>query len=89
MILDAALPQERSASVTMQQMPLTFMRPGESARVMKVRGDEELRHHLENLGFVPGAVLKVVNEHGGNKIVEVKGSQVALDKASAKKIITG
>lgn len=89
MVLDAAIPQERSGSVTMQQMPLTFMKSGESARVSKVRGGGEIHHHLENLGFVPGALVKVITEQAGNLIVEVKGSQVALDKASAKKIITG
>ena len=57
--------------------------------VLKVRGNDEIHHHLENLGFVPGSEIKVVNHQGGNYIVEVKGTQVALDKSVAQKIITG
>ena len=83
------MPQERPSSLSMRQMPLTFMRAGETAQVCKVRGTGEVHHHLENLGFVPGAQVKVITEQAGNLIVEVKGSQVALDKASAKRIITG
>ena len=74
--------------VTRQQMPLTFLRAGEEARVLKVRGNDELHHHLENLGFVPGAPLRVVSEHGGSVIIEIKGAQIALDKAAASKVIT-
>lgn len=72
----------------MQQMPLTFLRSGESARVLKVRGKGDVHHHLENLGFVSGAPLRVVDKQSGNIIVEVKGAQVALDKSAASKIIT-
>lgn len=77
-----------SPQVTRQQMPLTFLRAGEEARVLKVRGNDELHHHLENLGFVPGASLRVVSEHGGSVIIEIKGAQIALDKAAASKVIT-
>ena len=70
------------------QMPLTFLRSGDAARVAKVRGRGEVHHHLENLGFVEGASVRVVSEQGGNLIVEVKGAQVALDRTVASKIIT-
>ena len=45
-----------------------------------------MHHHLENLGFVEGAFVKVVSETAGNLIVEVKGAQVALDRHVALKI---
>ncbi|MCI9628310.1 MAG: ferrous iron transport protein A [Eggerthellaceae bacterium] len=69
-------------------MPLTFLKNGEEARVLKVRGKGDVHHHLENLGFVSDAPLKVVTVHGGNIIVEIKGAQVALDKSAASRIIT-
>ncbi len=72
---------------SMQQMPLTFLRSGETAQVVKVRGKGDVRHHLERLGFVPGASVTVVAQQGGNVIVEVKGSQVALDRSAAQRII--
>ncbi len=77
-----------TAAVSRQQMPLTFLKSGETATVLKVRGKGEVQHHLENLGFVAGARIKVVTEQAGNIIVEVKGAQVALDRSAASKIIT-
>ena len=77
-----------NAAPKMHQMPLTFLRAGETAHVLKVRGKGDVHHHLENLGFVSGAPLKVVTEQSGNIIVEIKGAQVALDKSAASKIIT-
>jgi ferrous iron transport protein A len=77
----------QAVEVRMPQMPITFLGTGNSAKVVKVRGKGDVVHHLENLGFVPGATIKVVCEQAGNLIVQVKGSQVALDRTSAQKII--
>lgn len=88
MAMDAPAYVPSAASVRAQQMPLSFLRSGERARVAKVRGRGELHHHLENLGFVEGAMVSVVSEQGGNLIVEVKGSQVALDRQTASKVVT-
>ncbi len=74
--------------VSRQQMPLTFLKTGESAHVLKVRGSGDMHHHLENLGFVQGAELRVVSEQAGNVIIEIKGAQIALDKSAASKVIT-
>ncbi len=74
--------------VRMRNVPLTFLRDGDCAKIAKVRGKEEMQHHLENLGFVEGSEVRVVSEQSGNIIVEVKGAQVALDKSVAMKIIT-
>lgn len=69
-------------------LPLAFLTPGESACISKVRGTGDLHRHLENLGFVEGAFVKVISKTAGNLIVEVKGTQVALDKSASLKIIT-
>lgn len=74
--------------VTGSQLPLSFLGCGNEATIAKVRGKGDLHHHLENLGFVEGARIKVVSETAGNLIVEIKGSQVALNKQTATKIIT-
>lgn len=86
MTLDAPM-NTASPSVRRQQMPLTFMRAGEEGRVVKVRGKDEVHHHLENLGFVPGASLRVTAEQGGSLIIEIKGAQIALDRSAASKVI--
>ncbi|MBC2888271.1 FeoA family protein [Gordonibacter massiliensis (ex Traore et al. 2017)] len=70
------------------QMPLSFMKNGETATIAKVRGKGDLHHHLENLGFVEGARVTVMSEAAGDLIVEVKGTQVALNKQIASRIIT-
>ena len=70
-----------------QSMPLSFLRSGESARVTKVRGHGELHRHLESLGFVEGATVRVASEQAGNLIVEVKGARVALDRQTASKVV--
>lgn len=71
-----------------QQVPLSFLRSGEQAYVVKVRGGEELQRHLESMGFVAGAQVKAVSQAAGNMIVEVKGTQVALSQQVALKIVT-
>lgn len=87
MTVDARAYPKSEPAVRAQQMPLTFMRAGDAARIVKVRGRGEVHHHLENLGFIEGADVRVVTEQSGNLIVEVKGSQVALDRSVASKII--
>ena len=63
----AAAKAARTPSVSVQQMPLSFLKEGESAHVVKVRGRGDLQHHLENLGFVEGAEVKVVSRAGGHR----------------------
>lgn len=67
-------------------IPLAFVAANDQAVVSKVRGSEDVQHHLENLGFVEGATVRVVCETAGNLIVEIKGAQVALDRSIAMKV---
>ena len=88
-VVQSAIAQTKETlSVSHASMPLSFLRAGESARVAKVRGKGDVHHHLESLGFVEGAQVSLVCENGGNLIVEIKGTQVALNKQVAAKIIT-
>ncbi len=68
-------------------MPLSMQKPGEPAMIKKVGGKEETRRYLENLGFVIGGSVTVVSEIGGNLIVNVKDSRVAIGKDMANKIM--
>ncbi|MCI5918266.1 MAG: ferrous iron transport protein A [Roseburia sp.] len=68
-------------------MPLTMAREGEQNVIKKVGGKEETRRFLKNLGFVTGGVVTVVSEMGGNMIVNVKDSRVAIGKDMANKIM--
>ena len=40
-------------------IPLTFADVGKEHIIRKVGGNSEVRAHLENLGFVPGACKRV------------------------------
>ncbi len=68
-------------------MPLTMVRPGESGLIKKVGGKLETRQFLENLGFLPGSSVSVITRIGGNVIVEIKGSRVAVNSEMAAKIM--
>lgn len=68
-------------------MPLTFANVGEENMIKKVGGNPETRKFLENLGFVAGSPVTVINEIGGNVIVNIKESRVAVSKEMASKIM--
>lgn len=68
-------------------MPLTFASIGEESIIKKVGGLPEVKKHLENLGFVVGANVKIVNTIGGNLIVSVKEARVAISREMAQKIM--
>lgn len=68
-------------------MPLTMVPTGEPNVIKKIGGKEETRRFLENLGFVTGGKVTVVSEIGGNMIVNVKDSRVAIGKDMANKIL--
>lgn len=59
-------------------MPLTMSPKGQEVEIKKVGGKDEVRRHLEELGFVAGGVVTVVTEAAGNMIVNVKGARIAV-----------
>ena len=68
-------------------MPLSMVKEGEPNIIKKVGGKEETRKFLENLGFVTGGTVTVISQTGGNMIVNVKDSRVAIGKDMATKIM--
>ncbi len=68
-------------------MPLSMVKEGEANTIRKVGGKEETRRFLENLGFVTGGTVTVISEMGGNMIVNIKDSRVAIGKDMANKIM--
>ena len=68
-------------------MPLTMARTGETVTIRKITGKDEVRQHLAELGFVVDSDITVVSEIGGNLILQVKDSRVALDKTMANRIM--
>ena len=68
-------------------MPLTLSNIGEESIIIKIGGNPEVKKHLENLGFVAGGEVRIVNTVEGNLIVNVKGTRVAISREMAQKII--
>ena len=68
-------------------MPLIFADPGQENLVKKVGGTPEVKQHLADLGFTAGAAVTVISTMGGNVIVKVKESRVAISKEMAQKIM--
>lgn len=68
-------------------MPLTLASVGEENTIKKVGGKPDVRKHLEDMGFVAGSSVTIVSALGGNIIVHVKETRVAISKEMAQKIM--
>ena len=68
-------------------IPLNMASPGEERTIIKIGGNPETKKFLENLGFVPGGHVTLVNTISGNVIVQVKDSRVAINREMASKIM--
>lgn len=67
-------------------IPLAMADPNVDLTVRRIAGNPDLRQHLETLGFVSGAIVRVVAENSGNVIVNVKESRVAISNEAARHI---
>ena len=68
-------------------MPLTMLNIGATGKIKRIGGNEETRRFLNNLGFVVGTEVSVVSAIGGNVIVNIKDSRVAINEDMAKRIM--
>jgi ferrous iron transport protein A len=68
-------------------MPLAFAPEGEENIIQRIGGTQEVKRHLENLGFVVGGSVRIVARLQGNVIVNVKETRVAIDEKMAQKIM--
>ena len=68
-------------------MPLVLAEPGEEQIIKKIGGSPEVKKHLEDLGFTVGGQVSIVNTLGGNLIVKIKESRVAVSGELARKIM--
>jgi len=68
-------------------MPLVMADPGEENIIMRVGGSPDMKKHLEDMGFTVGSAVTVMNTIGGNLIVKIRESRVAISKEMAGKIM--
>ena len=64
-----------------------YIKAGETVTIRKITGKDEIRQHLAELGFVVDGTVTVVSELGGNLIVQVKDSRIALDRTMANRVM--
>lgn len=67
--------------------PLAMAKAGETKSVKKIGGSPETKQRLENMGFVAGTPVTVISVTGGNVIVNIKESRVAVSREMANKIM--
>ncbi len=70
-------------------IPLIFAEKNKVYCIKKINGKDEARRHLNNLGFIEGEEISVINELAGNLIIAVKESRIAIDRAMAQRIVVG
>ena len=68
-------------------MPLIYAEAGQTQIIKRIGGSPELKKHMEDLGFHIGGEISVVNTLGGNLIVNVKESRIAISREMAQKIM--
>ena len=68
-------------------MPLAYAEVGQPQIIKRIGGSQEVKKHLEDLGFHIGGEICVLNTLGGNLIVYVKDCRVAVSRELANKIM--
>ncbi len=68
-------------------IPLVLAETGKDQIIKKIGGSDEVKRHLENLGFTVGSTVSIVNSLAGNVIVKVKESRVAINEDMARRIM--
>ena len=71
----------------MLMFPLAMAQVGEESTIMKINGQDKTRQHLAELGFVVGEKVTVISKLGGNMILSVKNSRIAVDEDMLKRIM--
>ena len=68
-------------------VPLDLADIGKENVIKKVGGSSDVKKHLEDLGFTAGSLVTVVSAMGGNVIVKVKESRIAISREMARRIM--
>ena len=68
-------------------MPLSLAKPGETNYIKKITGNDGVRQHLAEMGFLVGTPVTVVTAMMGNLILQVKDCRVALNREMANRIM--
>ncbi|MGE4453985.1 MAG: ferrous iron transport protein A [Sphaerochaeta sp.] len=67
-------------------MPLSLAQVGETRKIVGLHGEDSLKQHLLDLGFVAGQVVEVVGNSNQGIILSIKGVRLALNRGLAHRI---
>lgn len=69
-------------------MPLTLASVGEEVRLVDIRGGQDMRKRLADLGFNIGMTLRIIQKDtSGPMILAVKDSRMVLGRGMAQKVM--
>ena len=68
-------------------MALAMMRMGETRTIQEFHGREEMKRHLQDMGFIKGERVQVIGENPSGLILLVKGVRIALNRGLASQIM--
>ncbi|HEX3021433.1 MAG TPA: ferrous iron transport protein A [Lachnospiraceae bacterium] len=68
-------------------MALAMVRPGEIRVIQDFRAKDDVKRHLQDLGFIRGEEVQVLSENSSGMILLVKGARIALNRGLASKIM--
>lgn len=68
-------------------MTLAMVPVGETREIEMLKGRDEMKKHLNDLGFVEGEKVSVVSDTPSGIILQCKGVRLAVDRSLASRII--
>ena len=68
-------------------MALAMMEVGETRVIEAFHGKDEVKRHLQDLGFVQGERVQVLGQNSSGMILLVKGVRSALNRGLATQIL--
>ena len=68
-------------------MPIYLAEYHQSKTIVRISGNDKVKQHLNNLGFVVGEEVMLINQLDENVIVKIKGVSLAISKELARRIL--
>lgn len=78
---------QSTTAVSVPCVPVSLAKVGERGTVVRISGDQGTKKFLTDLGFTMGAEIRLVSDVKGNKILNIRGSKIAVDSRMASKIM--
>ena len=68
-------------------MPIYLADLHQNLTIKRIAGEDKIKNHLENLGFIQGENIMLVSKTNDNVIVKIKGVSLAISRELAKRIL--